>query len=72
MNEGLMPLRYAARKYKLPADWLEDEARNGGLSCLIANSQILFDEKILVRELAEKAKQPNRNTGPKLSRKVLG
>lgn len=54
MEKGLMPLKYAARKYKLPPDWLESEAKRGGLSCLIAGTQILFDEKILVRELFKK------------------
>lgn len=54
VEKGLMPLRYAAKKYKLPPDWLELEARNGGLSCLIAGAQIFFNEGILVRELAKK------------------
>ena len=54
MGHGLMPLKYAARKYKLPLDWLESEARRGSLSCLIAGAQIFFNEKTLVRELAKK------------------
>jgi len=51
MNKSLMPLKYAARKYKLPPDWLESQAKNGKLSCLNAGGQILFDENILVNEL---------------------
>jgi len=54
MSHGLMPLRNVARKYKLPPDWLKAESRRGGLSCLIAGEQILFDEKILIKELTEK------------------
>jgi hypothetical protein len=57
MSRGLMPLKYAARKYKLPPDWLESEARSGSLSCLIAGTQIFFNEKILVRELAKKVEK---------------
>lgn len=63
-----MPLRYAARKYKLPADWLEREARSGGLSCLIADSQILFDEGILVRELNKKVRKPEKLSNGKSKR----
>lgn len=59
MEKGLMPLKYAARKYKLPLDWLESEAQSGGLSCLIAGNQIFFNEKILVCELAEKVAKQN-------------
>ena len=54
MEKSLMPLKYAARKYKLPPDWLESEAKSGNLSCLIAETEILFDEKILVSELHKK------------------
>ena len=54
MEKSLMPLKYAAIKYKLPPDWLESEAKSGKLSCLIAESQILFNEKLLVRELNKK------------------
>ena len=57
MQKGLMPLKYAARKYKLPQDWLENEARSGSLPCLIAGNQILFDEPTLVKKLLKKAKQ---------------
>jgi hypothetical protein len=46
MDKGLMPLRYAARKYKLQFDWLEREARSGRLSCLIAGDAILFNERL--------------------------
>ncbi|MHC4488579.1 MAG: hypothetical protein ACYSW7_05295 [Planctomycetota bacterium] len=54
MEKSLMPLKYAARKYRLPADWLESEAKSGSLSCLIAGPQILFNEKLLLRELTGK------------------
>jgi hypothetical protein len=54
MDKGLMPLRYAARKYKIPPAWLEREARSGRLACLIAGDAILFDERRLVRELQNK------------------
>ena len=54
MEKNLMPLKYAARKYKLPLDWLESEAKSGKLSCLIAGTQILFNEKLLVCELIKK------------------
>ncbi|MFX0199222.1 MAG: hypothetical protein ACFFCW_24125 [Candidatus Hodarchaeota archaeon] len=54
MEKSLMPLKYAARKYKLPPDWLESEAKNGKLSCLIAGTQIFFDEKLLLSELTKK------------------
>ena len=57
MDKGLMPLKYVARKYKLPLDWLESEAQSGGLSCLIAGTQILFNEQTLVRELAQKVEK---------------
>jgi hypothetical protein len=67
MDKGLMPLRYAAKKYRLPPDWLEAEARSGGLSCLIADSQILFNEKTLIRELAKKVKAEKQSKG-----KLLG
>jgi hypothetical protein len=63
MEKGLMPLKYAARKYKLPPDWLESEARNGSLSCLIAGTQIFFNEKILVRELAKKVEKQTPSGG---------
>ena len=60
MEKNLMPLKYAARKYKLPPEWLESEAKSGMLSCLIAGTQILFDEKLLVGELIKKVgKQTN-------------
>jgi len=59
MEKSLMPLKYAARKYKLPPDWLESEAKSGRLSCLIAGTLILFDEETLLRELTEKVgRQP--------------
>jgi hypothetical protein len=61
MQKGLMPLKYAARKYKLPPDWLENEARHGRLSCLLADYQILFDEKKLVRELFNRVKKNIKN-----------
>ncbi len=32
MENSLMPLKYAARKYKLPTDRLESEAKIGNLS----------------------------------------
>ena len=54
MKNSLMPLKYAASKYKLPPDWLESEAKSGKLSCLIAGTLILFDEKLLLSELAKK------------------
>ena len=54
MEKSLMPLKYAAKKYKLPPDWLESEAKSGKLSCLIAGALILFDEKLLLHELTEK------------------
>ncbi|MHC4330340.1 MAG: hypothetical protein ACYSWW_19705 [Planctomycetota bacterium] len=54
MEKSLMPLKYAARKYKLPPDWLEAEAKSGKLSCLIAGTQIFFSEKLLVSELIKK------------------
>ena len=57
MEKGLMPLKNAARKYKLPLDWLAQQARNGCLSCLIAGDQILFDEVTLVKELTKKARE---------------
>jgi len=57
MEKGLMPLRNAARKYKLPLDWLTQQARNGSLPCLIAGDQILFDEVTLVKELTRKARE---------------
>jgi len=64
MENSLMPLKYAARKYKLPPDWLESEAKSGNLSCLIAGTQILFEEKLLLRELAKKVgKQTGANGG---------
>jgi len=63
MNKGLMPLKYAARKYKLPPDWLESEAQSGRLSCLIAGTQFFFNEKILVRELANKVRKQRASTG---------
>lgn len=66
MSRGLMPLKYAARKYKLPADWLDSEARSGILSCLIAGTQIFFDEKVLVHELALKVKRGTVNRRAKL------
>jgi hypothetical protein len=66
MKNVLMPLKYVSRKYKIPADWLETEARYGGLSCLLANSQILFDEKLLLRELAGKVGKPKTSQRPTL------
>ncbi|MBC8468888.1 MAG: hypothetical protein H8D56_05405 [Planctomycetes bacterium] len=54
MDKSLMPLKYAARKYKLPPDWLESEAKRGKLSCLVAGTQIFFNEKLLVSELNKK------------------
>ena len=56
MQKGLMPLKYAARKYKLPPDWTGKRDK-GTLPCLIAGSQILFNEEILVKELLLKAKR---------------
>ena len=56
-----MPLKNAAKKYRLPAEWLETQAKNGSLSCLIAGPQILFDEKLLLRELARKVGKQQRN-----------
>lgn len=50
-SRGLMPLRNAARKYKIPASWLEREARAGRLSCLIADDAVLFDEATLIKEI---------------------
>jgi hypothetical protein len=64
MDKGLMPLRYAARKYKLPPDWLEQEAKSGRLSCLIAGDVILFNERRLLRELQNKVgRQLSRSEG---------
>ena len=54
MNNSLMPLKNAARKYKIPSDWLRSEAKNGDLSCLIAGTEIFFDEKLLLSELTKK------------------
>ena len=67
MEKSLMPLKYAARKYRLRPDWLESEAKSGSLSCLIAGPQILFDEKRLLSELAGKVgKQSGQSMkGPK-------
>jgi hypothetical protein len=54
MDKSLMPLRYAARKYKLPAHWLEQEAKSGRLSCLMAGDAVLFNERLFLRELQSK------------------
>jgi hypothetical protein len=54
MGNSLMPLKYAARKYKLPPNWLESQAKSGKLSCLIAETQIFFNEKLLLNELNKK------------------
>jgi hypothetical protein len=61
MDKGLMPLKYAARKYKLPPDWLESQARNGKLSSLIAGTQILFNENTLLKELAKAVRKQGTN-----------
>jgi len=58
MKNNLMPLKYAARKYKLPPDWLESEAKSGKLSCLIAGAQIFFNERLLLMELNKKVGKP--------------
>ncbi len=58
-----MPLKYAARKYKLPPDWLDSEAKSGKLSCLIAETQIFFNEKLLVSELNKKVCRQTVATG---------
>ena len=63
MENSLMPLKYAARKYKLPPDWLESEAKSGRLSCLIAGTQIFFDEKLLLSELNRKVGRPTSAAG---------
>ena len=54
MEKSLMPLKYAARKYKIPPGWLESEAKSGKLSCLIAGTEIFFSEKLLLSELTKK------------------
>jgi hypothetical protein len=61
MDKGLMPLKYAARKYKLPSDWLESQARSGKLSSLIAGTQILFEENTLLKELAKAVRKQGAN-----------
>ncbi len=55
--KGLMPLAWAAKKYKLPVKWLEREARTGQLPCLIADDAILFDENTLLKTLHERARK---------------
>lgn len=55
--DALMPLRYAARKYKVPATWLEKEARAGRLPCLIADGVILFDEQKLIDAMKKMVKE---------------
>lgn len=54
--KGLMPLAWAAKKYKLPKDWLEEEARAGKMPCLIAGDKVLFDEAVLLKALHKMAK----------------
>ena len=54
--KGLMPLACAAKKYKLPKKWLEQEAREGKLPCLIADDSVLFDEYSLLSWLKARAR----------------
>ena len=57
VRRGLMPLRIAARKYKIPASWLEREAKAGRLPCLIADDAVLFDECALITNLRRRARK---------------
>lgn len=61
MRRGLMPLRYAARKYKIPESWLAREARAGRLPCLVADGAVLFDEAALLDALHKQASKGGGN-----------
>jgi len=56
-SNGLMPLKFAAKKYRLPGGWLDREARAGRLPCLIADDSVFFDEAALLKALHRLARK---------------
>jgi hypothetical protein len=60
----LVPLRFMARRIRVPADWLQAEALAGRIPHLNANGRLLFNPAAVERVLAARADdRPSRRTG---------
>jgi hypothetical protein len=53
----LTPLGPTARRLRVPAKWLREEAEAGRVPCLKAGKAILFDTETVERVLLERARQ---------------
>lgn len=51
----LVPLGATARWLRVPAQWLEEEAKAGRVPCLHAGERFLFDPESVERVLLERA-----------------
>ena len=54
----LLLLNVVARRLRVPAKWLKDEAEAGRIPCLRANGRFLCDLAAVESALLERARQP--------------
>ena len=55
-NSRLLPLRFMAKRLRVPVRWLRGEAEAGRIPHLKADSHLLFDPEAVERTLLERAR----------------
>jgi hypothetical protein len=54
-NPSLLPLRFMARRLRVPMKWLRSEALAGRVPHLDAGGQVLFNPVVVEAEMASRA-----------------
>jgi hypothetical protein len=60
----LLPVGPMARRLRVPAKWLREEAEAGRVPCLQAGRALLFDPETVERVLVERARQGGPASAP--------
>ncbi len=57
----LLPVNVVARRLRIPAKWLRDEAEAGRIPCLRAGNRILCDLEAVEAALLDRAREGQRD-----------